>query len=201
MGEVSRPPAGYPSEDEVKKAYDANKAAFPVPAQYSVAQIFLAVPENADKQIAAAAQKKATDVAAKARVKGVDFAQLAKENSDHKDTASKGGDMGWLPETQILPEIRAVLEKMDKGDVSAPLRSATGWHIVKLVDKKPPSTRPLSEVHDTIVTQMRLRRAQEIERKYMEEMVTRSQPTINQVELSKLQTVSPAGPAPPPPTR
>jgi hypothetical protein len=59
---------------------------------------------------------------------------------------------------------------------------------VKLIDKKPPSTRPLSEVRDAIVNQMRVRRAQEFQRKYMEEMISRSQPTVNQVELSKLQT-------------
>ncbi len=187
MSDVARPPAGYPSEDEVKKAYEANRSAFAVPAQYNLAQIFLAVPENTEKQAAAAAQKKAADLAAKARVKGADFAQLAKENSEHKDTAPKGGDLGWVPETQILPEIRAAVEKMEKGDVSAPIRTPTGWHIVKLVDKKPPSTRPLSEVHDAIVAQMRLRRAQEIERSYKEAMISRSQPTVNQLELSKLQ--------------
>ena len=188
MSDVARPPAAYPSEEEIKKAYEANKSAFAAPAQFDLAQIFLAVPENADKQAAAAAQKKAADLAAKARVKGADFAQLAKENSDHKDTAPKGGDLGWLAENQMLPEIRAVAEKMEKGDVSMPIRSPTGWHIVKVIDKKPPSTRPLPEVRDAIVGQMRLRRAQEMERKYMEEMVARSQPTVNQVELSKLQT-------------
>jgi parvulin-like peptidyl-prolyl isomerase len=188
MSEVARPPAAYPSEEEIKKAYEANKSAFAAPAQFNLAQIFLAVPENGDKQAAAAAQKKAADLAAKARVKGADFAQLAKESSDHKDTAPKGGDLGWLAENQMLPEIRAVAEKMEKGDVSMPIRSPTGWHIVKVIDKKPPSTRPLSEVRDAIVGQMRLRRAQEMERKYMEEMVARSQPTVNQVELSKLQT-------------
>ncbi len=188
MSDVARPPAGYPPEDDVKKAYEANKSAFAVPTQFNLAQIFLAVPENADKQVAAAAQKKAMDLAAKARAKGADFAQLAKENSDHKDTAPKGGDLGWLPETQVLPDIRAAAEKMEKGDVSMPIRTTTGWHIVKLIDKKPPSTRPLSEVRDAIVTQMRQRRAQELQRKYMEEMISRSQPTVNQVELSKLQT-------------
>jgi len=56
MNDVAGPPAGYPSEDDVKKAYEANKGAFALPVQYNLAQIFLAVPENADKQIAAAAQ-------------------------------------------------------------------------------------------------------------------------------------------------
>jgi peptidylprolyl isomerase len=140
-----------------------------------------------DKATAAAAQKRAADLAAKAQVKGADFAKLARENSDHKDTAPKGGDLGWLAEPQIFPEIRSVAAKMEKGDVSPPIRSASGWHIVKLVDKKPAGVRPLSEVRDVIVNQLRLRRAQEMERTYIESMVSRTQQTVNQIELSKLQ--------------
>ena len=188
MSDVLRVPSTYPSEEEVKKAYQANRSAFALPAQFNLAQIFISVPENADKEAQVAAQKRAADLAAKARAKGADFAQLARDNSDHKDTAPKGGELGWLPDGQILPEIRAVLDRMEKGDISAPIRSATGWHIVKLVDKKPPSVRPLPEVRDALIQQMRLRRAQDMERKYMEEMVSRTQPIINQVELSKLQT-------------
>jgi len=188
MSDVLRVPSTYPSEEEVKKAYQANRSAFALPAQFNLAQIFISVPENADKEAQVAAQKRAADLAAKARAKGADFAQLARDNSDHKDTAPKGGELGWLPDGQILPEIRAVLDRMEKGDISAPIRSATGWHIVKLVDKKPPSVRPLPEVRDALIQQMRLRRAQDMERKYMEEMVSRTQPVINQVELSKLQT-------------
>jgi peptidylprolyl isomerase len=92
-----------------------------------------------------------------------------------------------LPENQIFPEIRVIAAKMEKGDVSAPIRSAAGWHIVKVVDKKPAGVRPLSEVREAIVNQLRLRRAQEIERNYIESMVSRTQQTVNQIELTKLQ--------------
>jgi peptidylprolyl isomerase len=187
MSDVARPAAGYPSEDDIKKAYEANKSALIVPAQFDLAQIFVSSPQDADKQTAAAAQKKATELGAKARASGADFAKLARENSEHVDTAPKGGDMGWVPASQMLPEIRAAVEKMDKGEVSAPIRTGAGWHIVKLVDKKPPSTRSLSEVHDAIANQLRVRRAQEIERSYIEGMVSRTQPSVNQLELSKLQ--------------
>jgi len=189
MSDLAQPPAGYPSEDDIKRAYEANKSAFAAPAQFNLAQIFVSSPPNADKPAAAAAQKKASDLAAKARASGADFARLAQDNSEQADTAPKGGDMGWLPVPQMLPEIRAAVEKMDKGDVSAPILTTTGWHIVKVLDKRPPSTRPLSEVHDAIANQLRARRTQEIERGYIESMVSRAQPTVNQVELTKLQSV------------
>jgi len=188
MSDVARPPASFPPDEDVKRAYEASKAAFTIPAQYQLAQIFIAAPETADKETAAAAKKKAVDLAAKAQAKGADFAKLASANSDQKDAASRGGDLGWLPETQLLPEIRAAVIKMEKGEVSAPIHSASGWHVVKLVDKKPSQYRPLSEVRDTIVSELRLRRAQEIERSYIDAMVGRSQITVNQIELSKFQS-------------
>ena len=188
MNEVARAPAGFPSEDDVKKAYEANKQSLAVPAQYQLAQIFVSQAENADRTVATAATKKAADLAGKAQAKGADFAKLAKENSEHKDTAPNGGDLGWLPENQIFPEIRVTVAKMEKGDVSAPIRSGAGWHIVKLVDKKPAGVRPLSEVRETIVNQLRMRRMQEIERSYIEGLIGRSQITVNQIELTKLQS-------------
>jgi parvulin-like peptidyl-prolyl isomerase len=190
MSEVAKPPAGFPSEEDVKQAYEANKSALSVPAQYHLAQIFIASPDNADKPSANAAAKKATEVGNKARAKGADFSALARDSSDHKDTAAKGGDLGWLPDNQIIAEIRNALARMDKGDVSAPVRSASGWHIVKLIDKRAAGVRPLAEVRETIVTQMRARRMQEIERNYIEGMISRSQFNVNPNELSKLQSAA-----------
>ena len=187
MSEIARPPSGFPSEEDIKQAYESNKAALAVPAEFNLAQIFVALADSADKGAVTAATKKAADLAAKAQAKGADFAKLAREQSEQKETAAKGGDLGWLPENQIIPEIRAAVSRIEKGEVTGPIRSASGFHIVKLLDKKPPGTRTLAEVRDTIVNQMRLRRAQEIERNYIEGMVSRSQVTINQNELTKLQ--------------
>jgi len=187
MTEIARPPSGFPSEEDIKQAYESNKAALAVPAEFNLAQIFVALADNADKAAVTAATKKAADLAAKAQAKGADFAKLAREQSEQKETAAKGGELGWLPENQIIPEIRAAVSRIEKGEVTGPIRSASGFHVVKLLDKKPPSTRTLAEVRDTIVNQMRLRRAQEIERNYIEGMVSRSQVTINQNELTKLQ--------------
>lgn len=190
LTDVSRPPASFPSDDDVKKAYEANLSAPGLmgPAQYRLAQILIVQPENADKAVASAAAKKAADLAAKAQVKGADFAKLAKENSDNKDTAPNGGDVGWLPEDRMLPELRAIVQRMEKGDVSAPIRGTNSWHIIKLVDKKPAAVRPLPEVRDAIVREMRMQRSQEIARQYLDAIAAKSQITVNQMELPKLQS-------------
>jgi peptidylprolyl isomerase len=187
VNELARAPANYPTEDEIKGYYEASRASFTQPAEYQLAQIFIASPEDAEKTVAAAAQKKATDLSARVQRAPNDFAKLARENSDHKESAQNGGDLGWVPETQLIPEVRAAVSRMTKGEVSAPIRSASGWHIVRLADRKPSSTKPLAEVREQIVATMRLRRAQDVERRYIEDLLSKSAVNMNQAELQRLQ--------------
>ena len=187
VNSLTRPVAGYPSEDEIKGYYEASKASVTVPAEYQLSQIFIASPDSADKAAAAAAQRKASEIAGRVQKSPADFAKIAKESSEHKDSAAKGGDLGWVPETQLIPEVRNAVARMTKGEVSAPIRSAGGWHIVRLADRKPSVVRPLAEVRDQIVTAMRLRKAQEVERSYIESLLSKSNVQVNQVELQKLQ--------------
>src|SRR5271166_3544880 len=69
---------------------------------------------------------------------GADFATLAKEKS--KDPgAAEGGDLGYFTKEQMVPEFAAVAFKLDKGQVSDPVKTQFGWHIIKVEDKR---TRP-----------------------------------------------------------
>ena len=187
VSSFARPASAYPSEDEIKGFYDASKASFTVPAEYQLAQIFIASPDTLDKAAAAAAQKKAADIAARVQKAPNDFAKIAREASEHKDSAGKGGDLGWVPEPQLVPEVRSVVVRMTKGEVSAPIRTAGGWHIVRLVDRKASSAKPLADVRDQIANTMRMRRAQDVERRYIEDLLSKSAVNINQPELQKLQ--------------
>lgn len=187
VNNLARPVAGYPSEDEIRGFYDASKANFTQPAEYQLAQIFIALGEGADNNAVAAAQKKAVDSAARVQRAQSDFGKVARETSDHKESAEKGGDLGWLPETQLIPEVRAVVARMTKGEVSAPIRSTSGWHVVRLNDRKPSVVKPLAEVREQIVATMRLRRAQEVERRYLEDLLSRAAVKVNQTELQRLQ--------------
>jgi peptidylprolyl isomerase len=187
VGNVAKPAEGYPSEEEIKQFYEANKAQLLAPAQYQVAQIFLPAAEGTDKSKAEEAKKKIGELSAKLGKSGADFAKLAKENSAHKESAEKGGELGWVSEEQMVPEIRRAITGMNKGEVSAPIKSTAGWHLIKLLDKKPAGTRSLAEVRPNLIVAMRNRKAQDLERAYIEALSIKLPPTINQIELGKLQ--------------
>jgi peptidylprolyl isomerase len=188
VGNVAKPDEGYPSEGEIKQFYESNKAHLVAPASFHLAQIFLPAADGTDKAVADEAKKKIGDLSARLGKPGADFAKLAKENSAHKESAERGGELGWVAEDQMVPEIRRAVTGMGKGDVSAPIKSSAGWHIIKLLDKKPAATRPLADVRSNLIAAMRHRKAQDMERSYLEALAIKLPPTVNQIELGKVQS-------------
>jgi peptidyl-prolyl cis-trans isomerase C len=77
--------------------------------------------------------------------KGADFAALAKEKS--KDPgAADGGDLGYFTKDQMVPEFAEVAFKLDKGQISDPVHTQFGWHIIKVEDKRTKPTPTFDEV-------------------------------------------------------
>ena len=185
---IARPPAEYPNDADVKTYYEANTASFVAPTQYRVAQIYLAIPEGADKAKLDSIAKQAQDLSTQAQKATTDFAALARENSAHKESAQKGGEMGWLAESQLIPEIRTVLTQLTLGKTSSPIKTSQGFHLMKLLEKKESMVRPLVEVKSAIASALRYRKAQENERKYLEDLASKSPIAVNQIELTKAQS-------------
>ncbi|HWM46443.1 MAG TPA: peptidylprolyl isomerase [Xanthobacteraceae bacterium] len=194
---VTLPPETFPSETEVKAVYDANASAFLVPRRFQLAQILIAVPAGADKATEDAARKKLDAVLKKAKQPGADFTALAKTESDDAASAERGGDIGWIAEAELRPEIRSQVAGLAKGAVADAVRLDNGWHIVKLIDTQPSHTRPLAEVKDALVQRMRAERAEASRRNYLAGMLKQSPPVINEIALSKLleNGASPVQPA------
>jgi hypothetical protein len=182
---VSMPPANFPSEEELQKVYDANRSAFLVPRHYQLAQIFVAVARDADKVAEDSARKTVDDVSRKLKAQGADFSAIANETG-----TKNNGDLGWLPENDILPEIRArVMEQARskaKGTISEPIRLDDGWHIVKLIDTREPVMRSLADVRDGLVQRMRTERTAALRRAYLADLLKQQQPEINEMALSTL---------------
>ena len=81
--------------------------------------------------------------------KGADFATLAKEKS--KDPgAADGGDLGYFTKDQMVPEFAEVAFKLDKGQISDPVKTQFGWHIIKVEDKRIKPTPTFDEVRGQI---------------------------------------------------
>lgn len=185
LASVSEPPADYPSDAQLQAAYDAKKTAWTVPAAAHLAQIFVAVAAGADKTTADKAQKRADSLAKSARAAGADFAALAKANSDDSASASRGGDMGFLPDTLLVPEIRKAIQAMKPGDISQPVRTASGFHIVKLIESRVPSVRPLADVKEMLRASLRRSRAQQNAEAYLAKAGGDSALSIDEAALKK----------------
>ena len=181
LQQVSAPPVNFPSDDELQKVYDANRAALLMPRQFQLAQIFIALPKDADKAAEDQSKKTADEFERKLKAPGADFASLANDNG-----AKNGGDLGWVLETQIRPEIRAKVVEVPKGAVTDPIRLDDGWHIVKLIDTKASYTRTLPEVRDQLVQQIRNERATALRRAYLGELLKDHPPVLNELALSNL---------------
>ena len=68
--------------------------------------------------------------------KGTDFAELAKQKSKDPGAAAEGGDLGYFSKDQMVPEFAEVAFKLNKGEVSDPVKTQFGWHIIKVEDKR-----------------------------------------------------------------
>jgi peptidyl-prolyl cis-trans isomerase SurA len=102
--------------------------------EFNVSHILLSLPEAATPQQLEDITHKAQDLADRAS-KGEDFGQLAIANSNSQ-TALDGGQLGWRKGTQLPEFILQLVTKMKPGDVSQPVRTPSGFHIVKLNERR-----------------------------------------------------------------
>ena len=180
-------PADYPAEADVKAAYDANQKVLVGPTQYRLAQVYIGLPDDPAKL--SAALRKAADVGSKLSGDKVaaDFGKLAEAYSEHADSAGKGGDMGFLPDYQLAPEVLAAVHGLKPGEVAGPVRTTQGLHYLKLLDRKAGAALSFAEAHDALAGALRTRRANELSQAYLAGLNTRLGISVNQIALAKLQ--------------
>jgi len=183
---VSKPPETYPSDAEVQAAYDANKGQLVVPRQYNLAQIYIRDPKGAGEASDAKAQVKLDEVRKALGKHNADFAAVARASSDEPDSGAKGGELGWLAENRIQPEIRSQLGSLAKGTVTDPIRLDDGWHILKVLDVKDPYTPTLSEIRPQVIQQMRNEKARTNSQQYIAKLLQDNPIQINELGLSKV---------------
>ncbi len=134
------------SDGEVDN-YLANKARMGNSGEeFHLAHILVVVPEQASAEKIQAARERAEKALSQLKG-GADFAQVAAGSSDAKD-ALKGGDLGWLPGDRIPPLFANELQNLKVGQITAVMRSPSGFHILKLIDKRSGNTPVLvSQTH------------------------------------------------------
>lgn len=110
---------------------------------FHIAHILISVPETADVDAVKAAQTEADDLLKAARG-GADFTDLAIRHSDAAN-ALEGGDLGWRNSAQLPSLFAPVVGTMKVGDIVGPLRSGSGFHLVKLIERKSGSERVVQQ--------------------------------------------------------
>ena len=183
---VSKPPDSYPTESELQAAYDARKSQLLVPRQFRLAQIFVALPKNADKTSTEKAQAKLETIKKSLHQSGADFATVAKANSEEPESATRGGELGWLTESQIQPEVRSQLGSLSKNSISEPIRLDDGWHILKMIEIKEPYTPALEEIRSALAQQLRNEKTQANSQAYLGKLLQQTPVAINELALSKV---------------
>ncbi len=183
---VSKPPDSYPSDDELQAAYDANKSQLLVPRQFDLAQIYVKDIKGSDPAADATAQLKLDAIRKALGKRDADFAAIARADSEEPASAAKGGDLGWLAENRIQPEIRSQLGTLATGSITAPIRLDDGWHILKVIDVKEPYTPALPEIRPQLIQQMRNERAREDSQQYIAKLLKDNPVQINELNLSNV---------------
>ena len=112
-------------------------------AEYQLAHILIAVPSQASPADLQQARQKAQQLVDQLR-NGADFRQLAIAHSNGRN-ALKGGDLGWRKEAQLPGIFADVIPAMQINDISDPIKSASGFHIVKLSDKRGGNTELVTQ--------------------------------------------------------
>ncbi|HIJ83128.1 MAG: peptidylprolyl isomerase [Magnetococcales bacterium] len=181
----SKPEDNFPPETMLKEAYQQNLVHFQVPVQVHVAQIFL--PTDGDEKNKKETHIKINDLAAKAKKANADFASLAKEHSKHAESASAGGDMGWIPLNQLLPEVSKVAESMKVGEIKGPIQSPQGFHVVKLLETKPASTRSFEEAKPVLIAGLKKQRMEVLRAQFLKNLLEKVPVVIDNESISKLK--------------
>ena len=167
------------SEDEMKKYYEEKKETFNTPAKVKASHILIKVSESRDKE---AARKLAEKVAAEAEKSAKDtgsFAKLVEKYSEDEGSKKRGGDLGYFERTEdggkMVKEFSdGAFALQNVGDISKPVESEFGFHIIKLTGKKDKIEKNFEDVkaniENTIKTEKRKTAYEDMIESYKKEL-------------------------------
>lgn len=182
---VAKVPDNYPSAADVEATFEARKASLIVPRQLLISQIYIPRPTDAAEVEKASARVEA--LAKTLKQPNADFAAIALSVNDDPQ-GGRGGEIGWLAETDIQPEIRSRLTGLPKNGITEIIKQADGWYILKVSDIKESRPATLDEVRDQITQLLRNERARLNREAYLAKIQQQNPISINELDLSKLLT-------------
>lgn len=139
------------TEEELRAAYDERLSSYIEEEKIHARHILIRVPANAPESEVKKAEEEIKALEARIRG-GEDFAEVAKSGQD--GTASQGGDLGWFTAGQMVPEFSKAAFALKDGEVSAPVRTQFGFHLIKKEGHQDAVTHSFEEVKDSLRTEL-----------------------------------------------
>lgn len=146
------PAPAAPDEAALRQRYEQEKNRFAAAEERLASHILVRVAEGASDADRKAAEAKIRRIAAEAKAPGADFAALARKYSDDASKA-QGGDLGWLGKGATVPEFEQALFALKPGQISEPVKTEFGWHLIQLREVKAGQARPFEEVREQLATE------------------------------------------------
>ena len=143
-------------ETEIAAFYQQNLSQYQTPAQLRASHILFKLEGKDEKVVQALAE----DVLKKATAPSADFAALAKQYSEDDSNNQNGGDLDYFGRGRMVAEFEQAAFGMKAGEISNLVKTAFGFHIIKVVDNQPDQTRPIAEVHAELEDQLKWQKAQ-----------------------------------------
>ena len=144
---------------EVRRQYDENARQYAQGEERRASHILIGIKPDASDADRAAARKRAGDLAAQARAAPGRFAELAKANSQDPGSAPQGGDLGSFARGTMVKTFDDAVFAMKPGEISDPVQSEFGYHVIKLDGITPAKARPFEEVRAQIESDLKRQKA------------------------------------------
>ncbi len=144
-------------EAEIREYFAANRAQFALPQRHRASHLFLAAPEGSPPDVMTA-KLRAIEGLSMRLIAGEKFAVLVADESEDEASKTRGGDLGYFAEKRMPAEFIAELKKLRVGEMSAPVRTHLGYHLVQLTDVKPPRELSLEEVRTEVTSALAKRK-------------------------------------------
>jgi peptidyl-prolyl cis-trans isomerase C len=161
------------SDQEVKEYYEKNKEKFSPVTQIRASHILVKTEEEAKK-------------IEERLKKGEDFAAIAKKSSIDTATAKNGGDLGYFSKGQMVPEFESAAMMLKKGEISEPVKTKYGYHIIKVTDKKMGQVVEYEKMKNIISQNLMAEKQKEVFDSYIDGLKKSYKVEINKEALMKL---------------
>ncbi|ANJ67955.1 hypothetical protein A9404_11730 [Halothiobacillus diazotrophicus] len=150
------------TDAEIQQAYEHYKRKQTADVTRTVRHILIAVPKDADAATVEAAKKKLLAARAAILAGKTTFAAEAKKISDDPGSKAQGGNLGEVAPGQMVKPFETAMDALKVGEISEPVRTQYGWHLIEVTGEAKPDIKPLDDVRAQLVAEVQARHVEKI---------------------------------------